>query len=271
MPDSITATQPGQPAAPTSAGTETPASGTSGQATTPTEPTSPAAAAPTSAPAQDVLVAKVYGSEIPVDLRDRTRLQEIVQKGLAFDRHQEKLEEQINARADQLLQQRAQKQAEDQRLANIREADPLAYDVEMLKKAEAERALELKQEVTQLRDTLHNLTWTQQTAEAKRQYPDLNQNDWNYAYAQVVANQGRVPLMEAARIVKEEKDRFEKQVIDGYLQKLKTNAQNAAPAVPASAGGTPSPHTAAPDGISFRNKDGMKQALSAYIKGFQGS
>ena len=266
-----TATQPGQTAAPTGAGTDTPANGTSGQTDQSTAQTSPEAApAQTGAQAKDILVAKVRGAEIPVDMSDKRRVQELLQKGLDYDTAKEKFEERVHARAQEILQEQAQRQAEEQRLSQMREIDPVAYELEVYKKADGEKAQAIERQVQQLQETIHSLTWTQQVAEAKRQHPDLNQRDWNRAFAEVVASKGQTQLMEAARLVKDERDAFKKEVRDALLQELKTNANSAIPAVPSGAGGTPAPQAAAQNGINFSDKESVRLAARDYIKSFQG-
>jgi len=271
MPETL-ATQPGQTAAPDRPGTANPANGTSGQETVaaPAQTSPGTSPAPTSAPAPPSTVKlKVYGNEIPWDLSNPETVN-LLQKGMAYDTREQKIQEQVNARAEQLLQERAAKQADDNRMAQLRESDPLAASVEERWRADAQKAQAIENEVRQTREELNELKWSQQVAEVKRQYSDLTDRDMNRAYAEVFVSKGQTSLQEAVKLVKEEKDAFEQRVIADYLQKLKTNANTAPPAVPSGGGGVPVFQGDANAKLDFSDKNAMRTAVQEYVKKYQG-
>lgn len=186
---------------------------------------------------------KVDGNEFDWDLND-PRTSELLQKGHHYSDNQaalkvdrENLQGTVQIQAEAIARDmvaRGQQDQGERDLAELREVDPMAADlkvatndIETLKSQQAEYARENQA-------TLNKMRWDQERRDLEPQHPNFTPNDWDRAYAGVIAND--ISLRDAATSVETERSDFKKKVIEDYTAGLRKNASEAAPASGSGAG-----------------------------------
>lgn len=227
----------------------------------------PAVEEPAETPAEQTMRVlrglKVYGQETDFDLSDEQRLRSVLQKGLAYDRREEKLKEEVETRAQQILREQEDKRKEEARLADLREADPLAADFEVYRQQSGKTVEELKAELESVKSNLTAMQWNAQVQAVRPQYPNFTERDWNRAFADVVASNGQTSLADAARAVKQENAALEQQITNRILEQMKKQGKQNPPA-PDGAGTAPVLEGEAPP-VSFKDKDSVRSRVHAYL------
>ena len=213
-------------------------------------------------PAQ--LPVKVYGENLNFDTTNVEELTKVVQKGLAYDRREEGLQEQVDTRAREMLQEMANKETEEKRISELREADPLAAEFELYKTQRGSETDELNQKITDLGTNLQNIQWQTQVSAAQAKYPDLVQRDWDLSMARVVASNGTVTLDSAAAQVKLDNATNRDQIIKKYLEEAKNRAAETPPVPGPGGSAAPAPGEEPP--VQLRDKNATSARVLEYLK-----